>query len=66
MISQQGILEEIVNLRNQALGEIMQAENTQNLEEIRIKYLGRNGLINKLIKDINGLSERIRKKYLNV
>jgi len=62
MIPQQGILEEIVNLRNQALGEIMQAENTQSLEEIKIKYLGRNGLINNLIKDIKELSEPIRKQ----
>ncbi len=62
MLTQKGILEEIINLRNQALGEIMQAENTEGLEEIRIKYLGRNGLINDLIKDIKNLSEPIKKQ----
>jgi len=62
MITQKGISEEIINLRNQALGEIMQTASKNDLEEIKIKYLGRSGLINELIKDIKNLSQPIRKQ----
>jgi phenylalanyl-tRNA synthetase alpha chain len=43
---------EIVNLRNQAIARISEAESTQDLEQIRAFYLGKQGALTKLIKGI--------------
>jgi len=42
----------IKELKNKAQGEIEKATEAKTLEELRIKYLGRQGLINNLIKKI--------------
>lgn len=47
--------EEIQNLKNEALAQIMEAKGAEELEEIRVAYLGRSGKLTKLIKEIKGL-----------
>lgn len=44
--------ERIQNLKNEALAQIISGQNEQELEELRIKYLGRKGQLNKAIKEI--------------
>ncbi len=48
--------EEIINLKNQAIGRISDATNANELEQIHIDYLGRNGELNKFFKEIGKLS----------
>lgn len=54
--------EEIINLKNEALAQIMGAADATELEEIRINYLGRNGKITKLIQKIKNLDISERKQ----
>jgi phenylalanyl-tRNA synthetase alpha chain len=42
----------IQNLKNQAISSILEAENNQELEALRIAYLGRKGELTKIIKQI--------------
>lgn len=44
--------EEILNLKNQALAQIMSAKDATELEEIRINYFGRSGKLTELMKKI--------------
>jgi phenylalanyl-tRNA synthetase alpha chain len=44
--------EEILNLKNQAMSQILSAEDASELEQIRIDYFGRNGKLTSLIKKI--------------
>ena len=53
--------EEILNIKNEALAQIMDAKNTDDLESIRVAYLGRNGKINELTKRLKSLSVEDRK-----
>lgn len=53
--------EELINIRNQALNELMNAKNKSELEQIRIAYLGRKGRINSVIKNLKELPPEIRK-----
>lgn len=46
----------ITNLKNEAIGQIIEANDLATLEEIRIKFLGRSGKINELFKEIPKLS----------
>ena len=48
--------EEIQNLKNEALAQIMEAKDSNELEGLRIAYLGRSGKLTKLIKKIKGLN----------
>lgn len=48
--------DEIINLKNQALGRIGDAKELTELEEIRIDYLGRNGELSKFFKQIASLT----------
>ncbi len=48
--------EEIINLKNQAIAQIGDTKSVEELEQIRIDYLGRNGKIGKLIKEIKNLT----------
>lgn len=48
--------EEIINTKNQAFSEITEASDTTELENIRVTYLGRQGKINNLTKEIKNLS----------
>ncbi len=51
----------IKELKDKAQREIEQAKEIKTLEEIRIKYLGRQGLINSLIKKIPQLPQEERR-----
>ncbi len=44
--------EEIQNIKNTALAQIMDATDTEELENLRIQYLGRQGKISLLIKNL--------------
>jgi len=44
--------DQITNLKNEAVGEILEAENAQELEKIRATFLGRSGKINELTREI--------------
>lgn len=52
----------IQNLKNQAISSILEAESDQELEELRIAYLGRKGEITQLLKEIPSLSASERKE----
>jgi len=54
--------EEILNLKNEAFAQIALAKNGQDLEDIRLSYLGRNGKLNSLFKKIIGLPEKEKKE----
>ena len=52
----------IQNLKNQAISSILQAKSTEELETLRIAYLGRKGEISQLLKELPGLPERERQQ----
>jgi len=52
----------IQNLKNQAISSIIEAQNNQELEQIRINYLGRNGEVTQLIKNLPSLDANERKE----
>lgn len=52
----------IQNLKNQAISSILEAQSDEELEELRIAYLGRKGKITQLLKKIPSLSSSERKK----
>lgn len=54
--------EEILNLKNQAMAQIMSAESASELEQIRIDYFGRNGKFTTLVKDIKNVPLDDRKQ----
>src|SRR5688572_28062008 len=43
--------------------ELQSATSLQDLENLRIKYLGRNGIINSLLQNIKNTPEEKRKEY---
>ena len=51
-----------MNIKNQALAQIMAAGDATELEQIRIDYLGRNGKLTDLIKKIKDAPEGERKQ----
>lgn len=53
--------EEIINTKNTALAQIMDASAEEELERLRIEYLGRNGKINNLLSQIKELDPGERK-----
>lgn len=53
-------MEEALTLQNLAMGQIMNATSTQELESIRIEYLGKNGRLSALIKQISKLPKEDR------
>ena len=54
--------EEIINIKNEALSQIIEAKSKNELEDIRVIYLGRQGRLNKLTKEIKNLGKDERKK----
>lgn len=44
--------EEIINLKNEAVAQIMSASDVAELENLKISYLGRNGKINALVQKL--------------
>lgn len=53
--------EEIQNLRNEAIAQIMDASTVKELEHLRINYLGRNGKLTLLFKNIKDIPKEERK-----
>lgn len=53
--------EEILNLKNEAIAQIMEAGSLNELEELRVSYLGRQGKLSQLIKRIRELENQERK-----
>ena len=53
--------EDILNLKNQALAQIMSAGSANELEQIRIDYFGRSGKFTTLVKDIKNVDPEERK-----
>ena len=45
----------LLNLKNQALALIKDTDNKKDLENIRVKYLGRKGQINQILKELPSL-----------
>lgn len=54
--------EEIINIKNEAYAQIMDAKTTSELEELKILYLGRNGKLNLLTKRIKEVPPQDRKE----
>lgn len=54
------------NLKNQAISSILETKNEQELEELRVEYLGRQGQITKLLKQIPSLSAEQKKDKGNL
>ena len=52
-----------MSLKNNAIALISQAQSTEELEELRIKYLGRKGEINKLLQALPDLDPKQRSGY---
>jgi len=48
--------QQLQNLKNEALALIMQAENPQELEDIRIRYLGKKGRLNEIASAFGNLA----------
>ncbi len=55
--------EELINLRNEAIAQISSVENTADLEEIRVAYLGRSGKFTLLVKKITDTPSEKRKEF---
>lgn len=54
--------EEILNIKNQAIAQIMGARDASELEQIRIDLLGRSGKITQLVKNIKETSPESRRQ----
>lgn len=54
--------EDILSIKNQAIAQIMAAESSTELEQIRIDYFGRNGKLTNLFKNIKNLSTDEKKQ----
>jgi len=52
----------LLNLKNQALALINEADNKQELERLRIQFLGRKGQINQILKDLPKLDKEEKAK----
>jgi len=48
-------LNKIQNLKNQAISGILETESAEELEQLRISYLGRKGSLTQVVKEIPGL-----------
>lgn len=54
--------EEILNIKNQALGQIMQTKSLTELENVQTEYLGKKGRLNAAIKQIHKIAKEDRKQ----
>ncbi len=52
--------EKIAEIRERFLAELKQSRNGQSLEELRIRYLGRKGVITALLRDLGALPKEQR------
>ncbi len=53
----------ILELKQQFLEELKSSENTQDLEAIRVKYLGKKGSVTELMKEMKDLSVEEKKAF---
>ena len=53
--------EEILSLKNQAIAQISSAKSSEELEDLRIVYLGRSGKLTELIKKIKSVPDSEKK-----
>jgi len=56
-------MDEIEKIQHDASSEINNVSDLSNLEELKIKYLGRSGEINKLLQNIKTVSNEHKKEY---
>ncbi len=54
---------DLTKLLEEAKSEINKADTTSDLEQVRVKFTGRNGIFNKLFSDIKNISPDKRKSY---
>lgn len=55
--------EEVISIKNEAIAQISSAETATELEEIRARYLGRNGKFTQLVKKIKDVPSESRKQF---
>ena len=53
----------ILEVKEQFLEELKSSENTQDLEALRVKYLGKKGLVTELMKEMKDLSNEEKKSF---
>ena len=58
--------EKIQNIKNEAIAQIMEAKTTKELEKLRIVYLGRNGKIQDIFKNLKEIKLKDRKQVGNL
>lgn len=56
------MLEEIQNLKNEAIAQISEAKSQDELENLRVVYLGRSGKLTSLIKKLKDIASEERKE----
>ena len=54
--------EDLINLKNQTLARISEANNLDELEQIRIDLFGRSGKITLIIKELRNLKPEEKKQ----
>jgi phenylalanyl-tRNA synthetase alpha chain len=54
--------EEIINTKNEAIAQILKSSSFSEIEELRIAYLGRNGKLTSLIKNLKDIPPDKRKQ----
>ena len=55
--------DEIVNIRNEFIAQIVDVKTSAELEELRVAYLGRNGKLTNIIKQVKTLSDDEKKEF---
>ncbi len=55
--------EELLRLKEEALKDIAEAEELKSLQDIRVRYLGKKGLVTEKLKGIAGLSKQERPEF---
>jgi len=54
---------EIEDIKNEILSELNLSSSKKEIEDIRIKYLGRKGIITQRLKDIKNLDPKVRPRH---
>ena len=58
-------MENLASLLNEALGLVAQAQNLNDLEKVRVDFLGKKGAMTALLKTLGSLSAEERLKLTN-
>jgi len=53
---------DIISLKNEAVAQITEAKSSEELESLRVAYLGRSGKLTLLFKEMAGLPAKKRKR----